>query len=81
MPAPHSLLALVNHIRAHRNGAAVPELDPAARLREDLGLDSIDLAELTARIDHEFGVDVFADGVVGTVGEVLDRIEKGSRHG
>jgi acyl carrier protein len=51
------------------------------RLREDLGLDSVDLAELTARLDYEFGVDVFADGPVHTVGEVLAKVERSARRG
>ncbi len=50
-------------------------------LREDLGFDSIDLAELTARLDHEFGVDVFADGPVQTVGEVLAKVKRSARRG
>jgi acyl carrier protein len=47
------------------------------RLREDLGFDSLDLAELTARIDERFHVDVFAEGVVGTVGAIAERLHRG----
>lgn len=45
-----------------------------ANLRYDLGLDSLDLAELTVRIENEFGVDIFEDGIVETVGEILEKL-------
>lgn len=46
------------------------------RLRNDLGLDSLDLAVLTVKIEAKLGVDVFAKGIVTTVGEILDRIDE-----
>ena len=48
------------------------------RLREDLGFDSLELAVLTVRVEAVFGVDVFADGVVQTVGEIEDKIAANS---
>jgi len=45
-------------------------------LRNDLGMDSLDLAELTVRIEDEFGVDIFEDGMIDTVQEILDKINK-----
>lgn len=41
-------------------------------LRDDLGLDSLGLALLTVHIENEFGVDVFEDGIVSTVGEIYE---------
>ncbi|MBX3423912.1 MAG: acyl carrier protein [Pirellulaceae bacterium] len=52
----------------------VSRLTPTLRLRQDLGLDSLELAEFTVRLEAEFGVDIFRDGLVNTVGEVLDRL-------
>lgn len=72
---------VLNDIRSHKGAAREPRFDGSVRLREDLGFDSIDLAELTARLDHEFGVDVFADGPVETVGEVLAKVERSARRG
>jgi len=45
-------------------------------LRNDLGMDSLDLAELTVRIEDEFGVDIFEDGMIDTIQEILDKINK-----
>lgn len=43
-------------------------------LRNDLQLDSLELAELTVRIEDEFQIDIFEDGIVETVGEVFKKL-------
>lgn len=53
-----------------------PKMSFDSRLREDLGFDSLELAVLTVKIEAEFGVDVFADGVVNTVGEIEEKIQR-----
>ena len=45
-------------------------------LRNDLHLTSLDLAELTVRIEDEFGVDIFEEGLVDTIGEIYERLRK-----
>jgi acyl carrier protein len=57
---------------AEKPAAILPEM----HLRKDIGLDSLDLAELTVRIEAAFDVDVFEDGVVNTVGEILQKISR-----
>lgn len=44
----------------------------------DLGLSSFDLATLTVRIEDEFDVDIFEDGIVTTVGEIIAILQKNS---
>jgi acyl carrier protein len=39
-------------------------------------MDSLQLAVMTVKIEAEFGVDVFADGVVSTVGDVEEKIRR-----
>ena len=51
------------------------EITAATRLRADLDLDSLDLAVLTVKLEAKTGVDVFAKGIVTTVGEILCRID------
>ncbi len=68
------LLDIINRIRIRNEQSALDELDPDASLRDDLDFSSFDLAELTVRIEDAFGVDVFENGLVRTVGEVVDRI-------
>ena len=44
-------------------------------LRDDLELTSFDLAELTVKIEDEFDVDIFEDGLVSTVGEIFVKLK------
>lgn len=46
------------------------------KLREDIGFDSFDLAQLTVMVEDEFDIDVFEDGLIETVGEIIIKIEK-----
>lgn len=61
-------------IRENKGLDASLEIDETTHLRDQLELDSLDLAEFTVRVEKDTGVDVFADGVVQTVGEVLQKI-------
>lgn len=49
---------------------------PSSRLKEDLGMDSFNLAELTVHIEEEFGIDIFEDGIVNTIGEIFSKLNK-----
>ena len=42
----------------------------------NLGLSSFDLATLTVRIEDEYDIDIFEDGIVRTVGEIVNILEK-----
>lgn len=69
-----TLLDVVNQVLANKRRPLVNALPPETRMREDLGFDSLDLAELTVRIEEAFGVDIFAAGVVRTAGEIEARL-------
>ena len=73
------LLSAINQVRENKRQLPLAELPPDSRLREDLDFESLDLAELTVRIEEQFGVDVFADGLVHTVGEIQDKISRTAR--
>ena len=70
------VLEIINQIRASKDLTAVLTLKASDDLRNDLDLTSFDLAELTVRIEDEFDIDIFEDGLVNTVGEVLAKLEK-----
>lgn len=69
------LLKIVNTIRENKGLKKLSKIDPEDHLMNDLGFDSLDLAELTVRCEQAFGVDVFADGIITTVQEILDKIK------
>jgi acyl carrier protein len=68
------VLEIINEIRATKNLEPVAELKPENRLREDLALTSFDLAELTVKIEDEFDIDIFEDGLVSTIGEIYAKL-------
>lgn len=72
-----SLADVINEVRVNKRLPPLQNLTAASRLREDVGFESLDLAELTVRIEEAFGVDVFADGLVSTVGEIEEKIRQG----
>jgi len=51
------------------------EIKENTKLKEDLGFDSLMLAVLTVKIENEFGIDIFEDGLIFTVGEILNKLE------
>jgi acyl carrier protein len=71
-----NITQVINQIRANKGRPPLSQTPPSLRLREDCELDSLDLAELTVRIEDETGIDVFADGIVRTVGEVQAKIAR-----
>lgn len=68
------LLNIINAVLANRQKQTIESISSKSSLRNDLGFDSLDLAELTVRIEVEYDVDIFEDGVVTTVGEILNKI-------
>lgn len=47
-----------------------------ADIKRDSGFDSLDFAELTARIEANFDVDIFEDGIVFKISDILEKISK-----
>jgi acyl carrier protein len=69
------LLDIINRVLVNNDLYPIDALDPTLRFREDLELDSIMLAELTVRIEDEYNIDVFEDGMVYTIGDILVKIK------
>lgn len=65
---------IINEIRASKDMNTVAELTAETRLREDLAFTSFDLAELTVKIEDEFDIDIFEDGLVNTIGEIYAKL-------
>jgi len=70
------VLEIINVVRQGKNLSPLVTLAENATLREDVGLSSFDLAELTVRIEEAFGVDIFENGIVNTIGEIYKKIEE-----
>ena len=70
------LLQLINIVLENRDKLTIKEISGSSDLRSDCGLDSLDLAELTVRIEAEYDVDIFEDGLITTVGEILNKLNE-----
>ncbi len=70
------VLSIINEILAAKEMAPFETISADTKLREDLNLTSFDLAELTVKIEDEFDIDIFEDGLVSTVGEIFAKLEK-----
>jgi acyl carrier protein len=67
---------IINKILERKEKEPLKELNYDLSLRNDLDMDSLDLAELTVRIEDVFGIDVFEDGIIDTIGEIMEKINK-----
>lgn len=76
MPNAQILHNKINEVLEESGRERVAELTPLARLKQDLDLDSLDLAVLTVKIEADTGIDIFADGLVETVGEILAKMQR-----
>ena len=70
------VLEIINEIRAAKSLALFDTISEETKLREDLNFTSFDLAELTVKIEDEYDIDIFEDGLVSTVGEIFAKLEK-----
>ena len=69
------ILNIINEIRATKELPAIDKINVTDDLRNDLDLTSFDLAELTVKIEDEFDIDIFEDGLVNTIGEIYEKLQ------
>ena len=69
------LLSIINSIKKNKFEEPVLEITPEQTLRENLNFDSFDLAELTVKIEEQFGIDIFEDGIVNTINEIYTKLQ------
>jgi acyl carrier protein len=72
----NNIITLINVVLKNRGKSEIQNITENSHLRNDIGFDSLDLAELTVRIEAAYNVDIFEDGIVDTVGEILQKISK-----
>jgi acyl carrier protein len=70
-----SLLHIINEVLSESD-KEVESISNETDLRNDLGMDSMNLAMLTVLIEDEYGVDIFEDGLVSKVSDIQKRINE-----
>lgn len=71
----NDVIRIIKDILIENGEVLSVEITDDSNLR-DLGLTSFDLATLTVMIEDEFNVDVFEDGIVLTIGEIVAVLDK-----
>lgn len=70
------VVGTINEVLDESGRDQITGISLVSQLRADLDLDSLDLAVLAVKLEAKTGVDVFAKGIVSTVGEILSRIDE-----
>tara|TARA_B100000963_G_C22607533_1_gene663325 strand:+ start:178 stop:402 length:225 start_codon:yes stop_codon:yes gene_type:complete len=71
-----NVIEIINNILQENDiEISVEEINESTVLTDDLGLDSFNLAQLTVEIESEFGVDIFENGVISTVGDIFNQLK------
>lgn len=66
------VIEIINNILKENDiEPSVEEINESTILTDDLGFDSFNLAQLTVEVESEFGVDIFENGVITTVGDIF----------
>lgn len=65
-----SLLEIINQLQEENDLIVSSSLNDNDDLIEDLGFDSINLAELTVIIEEEYGVDIFEKKIIRKIYEI-----------
>jgi acyl carrier protein len=68
------LLIIINEVLEGKGSTKIKSIFETDKLRDDIGLDSFDLAELTVRVEEAFDVDIFEDGIIEVISEILNKI-------
>lgn len=71
----NKILEIINSIRESKGLIPKDKISSDDNLRDDLELTSFDLAELTVKIEDEYDIDIFEDGLVSTVGEIFEKLK------
>ena len=69
------LKKIINEILIKNQKSPIESINSKMSLTDDIGFDSLDLAELTVHIEKKYGVDIFEKEIIFTVEQIMDLIE------
>ena len=70
----NNLLEIINRVLDSNDMDVVDNISDSINLKNDLGFDSFMLAELTVEIEEETGIDIFKDGMIFTISDILKKL-------
>lgn len=66
---------LINRVLVEHDKEMITSINYDDHLRDNLGIDSIEMVDIVVQFDEIYGVDLFSDGDVKKVSEILKLIE------
>lgn len=70
----NKLYEIINGVLEDNDLDTFETFEDSMNLKNDLGMDSFNLAELTVAIEDEFDVDIFKNDMVFTVGDIKKKL-------
>jgi acyl carrier protein len=70
----NNLLEIINRVLDSNDKDVIDNISDYINLKNDLGFDSFMLAELTVEIEEETGIDIFKDGMIFTISDILKKL-------
>jgi acyl carrier protein len=70
----NKLYEIINQILEENDLDTFDNFEDSHHLKNDLGLDSFNLAELTVLIEDEYGIDIFEGDLVFTIGDIKQKL-------
>jgi acyl carrier protein len=68
------LYEIINQILKENDLDTFDKFEDSHHLKNDLGLDSFNLAELTVLIEDEYDIDIFEGDLVFTIGDIKQKL-------
>lgn len=70
----NKLYEIINQILKENDLDTFDKFEDSHHLKNDLGLDSFNLAELTVLIEDEYDIDIFEGDLVFTIGDIKEKL-------
>lgn len=67
---------IINEILKDKGKKPIDTMKEHSSLRRDIGFDSMDMAVLTVRLEEKYGIDIFENGIVDTVGDIIRELDR-----
>jgi acyl carrier protein len=69
-----NLLEIINEVLENEGKNKIELLEQNMSLKNDLNMDSLDLAHLTVLIEQEYGVDIFENSIIHTISDIEKKL-------
>lgn len=66
---------IINKVMVDHDKEIIDNINYDDNLRDDLGIDSIEMVDIVVQFEEIYGIDLFSEGDVKKVSEIIKRLE------